>query len=55
MVTTQTAKSDTCPRGKSTFVKDAVIGCKITTDGAWTAETNDLAVVVFAIVTLAGI
>lgn len=54
-ITTQTAKSDTCRRELNPFAKDAVIGCKITTSGAWTAETMDLVVRVWVIQTVGGI
>ena len=49
-ITTQTAKSDSCPRNTSTFTKDAVIGCKITTDGSWNGTSADLVVNIWVIV-----
>jgi hypothetical protein len=54
-ITTATAASDTCRRGSNPFAKGSLVGCKITTSGAWTAETMDLNVIVWVILTLGGI
>jgi hypothetical protein len=54
-ITTQTAKSDTCPRGTNAFAKDAVIGAEITSGGTWDGTSSDLAVIVWVILYMDGI
>lgn len=54
-ITTETSKSDTCPRGTAQFAAGAVIGAEITTDGSWNGTTADLVVTVWVLLNLDGI
>lgn len=53
-ITTGTTGSDTCPRGKNAFAKNAIIGAEITTSAGWDG-TNDLAVIVWVILNITGV
>lgn len=54
-ITTETTKSDTCPRGTVTFAAGDVLGAEITTDGSWNGTTADLAVTVYVLLYVDGI
>lgn len=54
-ITTETAKSDTCGRGKAKFAKNAVIGAEITSNAAWDGTSSDLCVTVWVLLKIMGI
>lgn len=54
-ITTQTTRSDTAPRGTSTFAAGDILGAEITTSGTWDATTADLTVVVYVLLYVDGI
>jgi hypothetical protein len=54
-ITTEVAQSDSCKRGTNPFAAEAVIGAKITTTAGWTAETMDMVVIVWVLLTISGI
>jgi hypothetical protein len=54
-MTTAAYGTAVCARSKTTFAKNAQIGCKITTTAGWTAETMDLQVTVWVLLKIEGI
>ena len=54
-ITTETAKSDTCARGKNKFAKNAVIGAEITSNATWDGTGSDLLVTVWVLLKIMGI
>jgi hypothetical protein len=54
-VTTAVYGSSKCPRGTNKFAKNAVIGCKLTSEGTWDGTTSDLLVTVWVLMKIEGI
>jgi hypothetical protein len=55
VISTLAYGTDTCPRGKATFAKNAQIGCKITTTATWNGTGSDLQVIVWVLLNVLGI
>lgn len=48
-ITTLAYGSDSCPRGKNVFAKNALVGCKITSTSGWDGTSSDLQVIVWVL------
>jgi hypothetical protein len=55
VISTLAYGTDTCPRGKNSFAKNAQIGCKITTTATWDGTSSDLQVIVWVLLNVSGI